>query len=544
MTDEQAAELIKQNELLRAENARLREELQLQKDLVGELLKRIYGSSSEKLSTDQLLLKFMEDGAKKFAAAETSEPAAETQTEKKPRKKSTRKQRLKDSMAQLPTITKEIVPEEVLQNPDLYRQIGEERSERLEVSPSSFTRHVTLRPTFVKKADYDNAPTTAPLPLSLLPGSVLTPSLGAWLLTEKFCYQRLEWRLKHAHGIGLSRSMMCHWHNHLADILLPLYDIIATDIRLSSYVKVDEWSGATWTTVGSPQGTSGGEDQTPLRYLDPGKGTTSTGQLWTYHHSKHGVLFDWHTSRANDCLDRILIGKKDDTPFSGHLQSDGLRAYQTFIERQDKLRGVKNTIIPVSCLAHIRRKFVKAENDHPKITAWILYQIGKIYKTEADCRKQNAPPDRRLLMRIGNSKSTYDHLSKLFNHLQRRRSITPQSNLGKALKYAREQWPHLQPCFKHGVIEFDNNLTENAIRPTKLGHKNWMFIGGADTGWRSAVVYTFIEQIRTHGADPFAYLCWVFDKLTTATNQDDLRQLLPKAWLMNQRALAQTSQAA
>jgi hypothetical protein len=37
-----------------------------------------------------------------------------------------------------------------------------------------------------------------------------------------------------------------------------------------------------------------------------------------------------------------------------------------------------------------------------------------------------------------------------------------------------------------GRIKFDNNLTENAIRPAKLGHKNWMFIGGAHTGWRSA----------------------------------------------------------
>ena len=67
-------------------------------------------------------------------------------------------------------------------------------------------------------------------------------------LTEKFCYhqpfQRLEWRLKHAHGIELSRSMMCHWHNHLAELLQPLYNIIAADIRSSDYVQVDEPSGA------------------------------------------------------------------------------------------------------------------------------------------------------------------------------------------------------------------------------------------------------------------------------------------------------------
>jgi hypothetical protein len=44
---------------------------------------------------------------------------------------------------------------------------------------------------------------------------------------------------------------------------------------------------------------------------------------------------------------------------------------------------------------------------------------------------------------------------------------------------------------------------EKAIRPTKLGAKNWMFVGGKDTDWRSAVIYTFIEQVRAHQADPF-----------------------------------------
>jgi hypothetical protein len=38
-----------------------------------------------------------------------------------------------------------------------------------------------------------------------------------------------------------------------------------------------------------------------------------------------------------------------------------------------------------------------------------------------------------------------------------------------------------------GRIEIDNNLVENAIRPTAIGKKNWPFIGGEDTGERSAI---------------------------------------------------------
>lgn len=519
MTEEQAQKLIEQNASLidevtglRKENTTLRQELQQQKDIIEALLKRLYGTSSEKMSTDQLLLAFLKDEPKKPEAADGPEepPAANSKAKKKPR--TTRPQKLKDSLKSLPTVTKEIIPAEVLAHPASYRRIGEEVSERLKVSPNVFTRHLTIRPTYVKKDELDTAPITAPLEPSLLPGSILTPSLGAYLLTEKFCYhqpfQRLEWRLRAAHGIELSRGMMCHYHNHLAETLLPLYHIIARKLRESDYLKVDE---------------------TPIDYLDPGKGKTSTGQLWTYHHSEHGVLFDWHTSRANTCLDNILIGKENEISFNGHLQSDGLRAYRAFIERFPE-----NTIIPVSCLAHIRRKFVEAKGDHPKLTAWILYLIGKLYLTEQKCREEKVSHAERKRRRQKHSRRIYDHLSKLFNHLAKRRSILPKSRLGKALNYAWVQWTHLQPCFEGGQIELDNNLTENAIRPTKLGAKNWMFIGGADTGWRSAVIYTFIEQIRTHGKDPFAYLEWVFEKLITATNQDNLEALLPSSWLATQ----------
>lgn len=509
MPDDEAEEL-------RAKIASLEAELEVQKGIVAELLKRIYGVKSEKLDSAQELLDLLwDDEPKKPDAADAQDaPAAESEDNKVERKrKKPRSQKLRDSLKKLPTVAREIIPPDVLASPDDFRRIGEETSERLEVSPAAFTRHVTIRPIYVKKGDLEAKPITAALPPALLEGSVLTASLGAYLLTEKFCYHqpfwRQEWRLRAAHGIELTRNLMCHWHNHLADLLQPLYNLIAGQLRASDYLKVDE---------------------TPIKYLDPGSGKTSTGQFWVYHHAEHGPLYDWHTSRANTCLDRVLLGQAADVPFSGYLQSDGLRAYQTFINRQPK-----NTITPVSCLAHIRRKFLEAKGDHPKIAAWVLYQIGKISAVESEGRKSRASPEERQEMRERKTRRRYEHLKKLVAHLEGRRSITPASRLGKALSYARTQLPHLEPCFADGQIEFDNNLTENAVRPTKLGMKNWMFIGGADTGWRSAVIYTFLEQVRRHGHDPFAYFKWVFEQLPRMTNQDDFAPLLPCNWVTAQR---------
>jgi len=506
MTDDEA-------EKLTARIAALEAELKVKDGIIAELIKRLYGARSEKLDTAQLLLDLQGDGPKKPDAAGCQDALAAEPEGKRAGRKKPRRQKLHDSLKGLPTVTTEIIPPEVLEAPDAYRRIDQETSERLEVSPAAFTRHLTVRPTYVRKGDPEAKPTTAPLPPALLEGSVLTASLGAHLLAEKFCYHqpfwRQEWRLRATHGIELSRNLMCHWHNHLADQLLPIYNLIGARLRWSNYLKVDE---------------------TPIKYLAPGTGKTSTGQFWVYHHAEHGPLYDWHTSRANTCLERILLGGEGEAPFCGHLQSDGLRAYSAFIARQPS-----DTITPVSCLAHIRRKFVEAKGDHPKITAWILYQIGRIYAVESGLRERGAGPDERKRAREEKTRRPYEHLKKLAAHLAWRRGITPASQLGKALGYARAQLPHLEPCFADGQIEFDNNLTENAVRPTKLGMKNWMFIGGADTGWRSAVIYTFVEQVRRHGHDPFAYFKWVFERLPGMTNQDDFAPLLPCNWVAAQK---------
>ena len=65
-----------------------------------------------------------------------------------------------------------------------------------------------------------------------------------------------------------------------------------------------------------------------------------------------------------------------------------------------------------------------------------------------------------------------------------------------------------------------------------------MFIGGGKTGWRSAVIYTFVEQVRRHGKDPFAYFEWVFGKLMHDPGPQELPGLLPAAWLKLQSSPA------
>jgi len=106
----------------------------------------------------------------------------------------------------------------------------------------------------------------------------------------------------------------------------------------------------------------------------------------------------------------------------------------------------------------------------------------------------------------------------------------PKSPLGQAIGYALNQWPALERFLAHGEVEVDNNLVENAIRPTAVGKKNWLFFGSEAAGTRNAAVFTLVQNCRMHAVNPEEYLKDVLERLPRMTNQDDLKQLTPLNW--------------
>jgi hypothetical protein len=113
--------------------------------------------------------------------------------------------------------------------------------------------------------------------------------------------------------------------------------------------------------------------------------------------------------------------------------------------------------------------------------------------------------------------------------LKLKRRFLPRSLMGRAIDYALAQWPALLVFLSDGRLEIDNNRVENAIRPTAMGKKNWLFVGQAAAGDRGAIIYTVIESCRRRGIDPFAYLREVFTRLSSMTNRQ-IKDLTPEAW--------------
>jgi len=472
-------------ELSRQENQLLRQKIDL-------LVKRVFGASSEHLDRNQLEL-LMQTPASAPVENVTVAPAKE-------RAPSLRKERAPRLPENLPVVEEVIDPEPVKAQPTEWRCIGQEVSEQLDYEPGRFLKRRVVRRKYVHKTKPEAAPVIAALPERLQDRSLPAPGLLAHILVGKYCdhlpLYRQEQIYAQRHGLNLSRQSLARWVELSAEWLQPIYEQIRTGVMSGGYVQVDE---------------------TPVDYLEPGNGKTKQGYLWACSRPGGDVFYRWETSRAAACLDNVIT-----VNFTGTIQCDGYAAYRSFAHR-------RNGIALAGCWAHLRRKFHEALEQPNKITAWILRVIQQLYRVESGLREQKAGPELRLAVRTSESRPLVQRLERALVKLKASGRYLPQSLLGTAIDYALGQWPTLQVYLTDGRVEIDNNLVENAIRPTAIGKKNWLFVGEAEAGERGAVIYTLIESCRRRGIDPFAYLRDVLTRLPRMTNHQ-VPDVTPANW--------------
>jgi hypothetical protein len=275
-------------------------------------------------------------------------------------------------------------------------------------------------------------------------------------------------------------------------------------------------------------------DETPIKYLAPGHGRTKQGYLWTCAHPEGDTVFHWATSRAAACLEAIIP-----VDFRGTLQCDGYSAYPAFA-RQHNARAGGPALRLAGCWAHARRALYEARESAPRTAGWLLRQIGLLYQIEEQLRQQRAGANLRQAVRAAQSAMILRRIKKTLERIRPR--YLPQSGMGTAISYTLEQWSQLEVFVRHGQIAIDNNRVENAIRPTAVGKRNWLFVGEAEAGHRSAVLYTIVESCRRRGLDPIAYLREVLTRLPAMTiNQ--VHELTPQAWAKAQRHCPSTALA-
>jgi len=370
-------------------------------------------------------------------------------------------------------------------------KIGEERTELLAIVPQKFYVKVITRPKYAK-ANKEGI-VIAELPSRPIQGGVVDVSLLVMLLLDKYVdHMPLYRQLKKYErlGVKLSDSTVGNWVAESIKLLEYLYDELVERVKKSNYIQADE---------------------TPIKVLDKDKkGTTHRGYYWVYHDVENGlVLYQYDSSRGQTAPTNFL------QDYQGYLQTDGYSVYDALPHKQIKLAG---------CMAHARRYFFDAQQNDRARATWMLDKLQELYTIEDEARKLNLTHEGRLALRQQKSVAL---LTEIKNWLtQNQSAVTPKSPIGKAINYMNIRWNKLCLFASDGILEIDNNLVENAIRPIALGRKNYLFAGSHQAAARAGIIYSLITCCKKNNINPYTWLEETLTKLPD-TKKSELHKLLP-----------------
>ncbi|MET0986930.1 MAG: IS66 family transposase [Steroidobacteraceae bacterium] len=363
------------------------------------------------------------------------------------------------------------------------RKIGEDVAEMLEYVPARFRVIQHVRPKLAcpecERIVQIAAP-ARPIERGLAGAGLLAHVLVAKYADHLPLYRQAQ--IYAREGVELERSTMAEWVGGCFRLLEPLVEALARYVVAADKLHADD---------------------TPVPVLDPGRGRTKTGRLWTYVRDDRPAA----CTEAPAVLFRYAPDRKGERPrehlksFSGILQAD---AYAGF----GHLYGER--IREAACWAHARRAFYELHQaTNSPIAAEALERIGALYAIEAEIRGR--PPAERTAIRQARAGPLLESLREWLGHTLSR--LSKKSELAKAIGYVLTRWTALTRYRDNGQIEIDNNTAERALRVVALGRKNYLFCGSDAGGERAAAIYSLIGTAKLNGLDPEAYLRYVIERI-------------------------------
>lgn len=466
-------------------------------DMVNLLQRKKYAPQSEQVNWDQMgLFNEMEDLANAPTEEEDSEIEDEKETITYERTKKKKRARLPENLPREEVIIDLEEKDKVcVHDGATLKKIGEEVSEKLEIIPAKVFVKKTIRYKYACPC-CDEGMKTAPAPKSLLPKTMASPSLIAYMIIAKFMDGLPLYRQEKIYdriGVTITRQSMARWLIDVSQKLMPLYNLLQEDLLSRHYLNMDE------TTV--------------QVLKEDGKKATSKSYMWVRYASGINpiVLYDFFPTRSGQVPLELLEG------FSGYLQVDGYDGYSRVCE--------KNKLTRLGCMDHARRKFKDAfsTSGGKDIGKRALVFFKTLYKIEDDIEKMT--PDEKKKIRQEKSKPILEEMKKWVD--DKRSKITPQSVSGKAINYFYNECKYLIGYLEDGMLNISNCGVENKIRPFAIGRKNWLFSDSVEGAKSSAMFYSLIETAKANNVEPFDWLRRVLEKLPYAETVEDYENLLP-----------------
>ena len=366
----------------------------------------------------------------------------------------------------------------------------------------------------------------APMPVQPIPGSHADASVIATVTTAKYADGMPLYRMQNALSrwqIPVSRGTLANWIIRPCELYYTrLYDALLKTLLSQSLIHGDE---------------------TTLQVLkELGRAPQSKSYMWIYRSAEDCaepvVLFDYQPGRGQEHPKKFL------GDYSGMLMTDGYSAWRTLKKATH-----------FGCLAHARRLFVKADKAAAKKQATgakkvpnarvekALEYFRQLYRVEA-LAKDDLPAGRTRAeytyeLRQKHSVPLLDSFKAWLDELAP--DVAPQSLLGKAIAYTRNQWQYLSRYVTDGLAPIDNNVCERDVRPFAVARRNWLFSDTTDGAKASATVYSLMLTCRACGVDPYDYLMHVLTEMPQRAPDADVTDLLPFHYARQQRERAQSN---
>ena len=247
-------------------------------------------------------------------------------------------------------------------------------------------------------------------------------------------------------------------------------------------------------------------DDTPVPVLDPGRGKTKTGRLWTYvRDDRPAGSRDppavWYRYSPDRKAQHPRAHLRD---FRGILQADAYSASPRSTE--------SGRILEASCWAHARRKFydIYVANRSP-IAAEAIRRIGALYAIEREIRGQ--PPARACSSATSSAPRRCS--IKLHAWLSATlRTVSAKSQLGRGDQLHAGALDTAHPLLRRWAHR-DRQQQRRARDPPAS------YWGGAITcsparmrgGERAANIYSLIGTAMLNAMDPYLYLRHVLERI-------------------------------
>lgn len=207
------------------------------------------------------------------------------------------------------------------------------------------------------------------------------------------------------------------------------------------------------------------------------------------------ALFCSGRKHGGENFTALLAARDPDLPPPIHM-CDGL----------DRNRPHGHVVVEANCNAHGRRHVLDEVGNFPAECRYVLESLGKVFKTDEQCKEQALSDDERLAVHLRDSAPVMAELQRWILAQFDDKRVEPNSGLGDAFQYLLKRWDKLTLFLRVPGAPIDNNICERVLKMA-IRHRNNSLFYRSQRGARVGDIYmALIYTAELHGENPFEYL--------------------------------------